>query len=105
VGVAALGGVSIRDSISNLFDTLVRWDLPADGTRIWSLMQLERQLQPEAYGRRRGGHLDRRRTRLPMANNPGIGAGAIRRQVLRRRDSFVRPNGFAGCGFRPSAWG
>jgi hypothetical protein len=33
----------------------------ADGTRIWSLMQLERQLRPEAYGRRRGGFLDRRR--------------------------------------------
>jgi hypothetical protein len=35
----------------------------ADGTRIWSLMQLERQLRPEAYGRRRGGYLDRRQTR------------------------------------------
>jgi hypothetical protein len=35
----------------------------ADGTRIWSLMQLECQLRPEAYGRRRGGYLDRRRTR------------------------------------------
>jgi hypothetical protein len=35
----------------------------ADGTRIWSLMQLERQLRPEAYGRRRGGYLDRRRMR------------------------------------------
>jgi hypothetical protein len=34
----------------------------ADGTRIWSLMQLERQLRPEAYGQRRGGYLDRRRT-------------------------------------------
>ena len=34
----------------------------ADGTRIWSLMQLERQLRPEVYGRRRGGYLDRRRT-------------------------------------------
>jgi hypothetical protein len=34
----------------------------ADGIRIWSLMQLERQLRPEAYGRRRGGYLDRRRT-------------------------------------------
>jgi hypothetical protein len=32
-----------------------------DGTRIWSLMQLERQLRPEVYGRRRGGYLDRRR--------------------------------------------
>ena len=36
--------------------------LRADGTRIWSLTQLERQLRPEAYGRRRGGYLDRRRT-------------------------------------------
>ena len=34
----------------------------ADGTRIWSLMLLERQLRPGAYGRRRGGYLDRRRT-------------------------------------------
>jgi hypothetical protein len=34
----------------------------ADGTRIWGLMQLERQLRPEAYGRRRGGYVDRRRT-------------------------------------------
>ena len=32
----------------------------ADGTRIWSLTQLERQLRPEAYGRRRGGYVDRR---------------------------------------------
>ncbi|HKO85871.1 MAG TPA: hypothetical protein VJ140_15245 [Actinomycetota bacterium] len=37
--------------------------LRADGTRIWSLTQLERQLRPEAYGRRRDGYLDRRRTR------------------------------------------
>jgi hypothetical protein len=36
--------------------------LRTDGTRIWSLMQLERQLRPEAYSRRRGGYLDRRRT-------------------------------------------
>ena len=33
-----------------------------DGTKVWSLMQLERQLRPEAYGRRRGGYVDRRRT-------------------------------------------
>ena len=37
----------------------------ADGTRIWSLMQLERQPRPEVYGRRRGGFLDRRRTPTP----------------------------------------
>ena len=30
----------------------------ADGTKIWSLMQLERQLRPSVYGRRRGGFLD-----------------------------------------------
>ena len=29
--------------------------LRAGGTRIWSLTQLERQLRPEAYGRRRDG--------------------------------------------------
>jgi hypothetical protein len=34
----------------------------ADGTKIWSLMQLERQLRPQAFGRRRGGYIDRRRT-------------------------------------------
>jgi hypothetical protein len=34
----------------------------ADGTRIWSLMQHERQLRPEAFGQRRGGYVDRRRT-------------------------------------------
>ena len=33
-----------------------------DGTKVWSLMQLERQLRPEAYERRRGGYIDRRRT-------------------------------------------
>jgi hypothetical protein len=37
--------------------------LRADGTRIWSLMQLERQLRPEVYGRRQGGYLDRGRIR------------------------------------------
>jgi hypothetical protein len=38
-----------------------------DGTKVWSLMQLERQLRPEAYGRRRGGYLDRRRTKAADA--------------------------------------
>jgi hypothetical protein len=58
--------------------------LRADGTTIWSLMQLERQLRPEAYGRRRGGYLDRRRipaadgSRPPMPSQSG-------HQCLRRR--------------------
>jgi hypothetical protein len=30
-------------------------DVRADGTRIWSLNQLERQPRPEAYSRRPGG--------------------------------------------------
>ena len=34
----------------------------ANGTKVWSLMQLERQLRPGAFGRRRGGYIDRRRT-------------------------------------------
>jgi hypothetical protein len=32
----------------------------ADGTKVWSLVLLERQLRPKAYRRRRGGYLDRR---------------------------------------------
>jgi hypothetical protein len=47
----------------------------ADGTRIWSLMQLERQLRPEAYGRRRGGYLDR--GDVPRR---GVRAAAVRGQ-------------------------
>jgi hypothetical protein len=36
--------------------------LRADGTKVWSLMQLERQLHPDAFRRRRaGGYLTRRR--------------------------------------------
>jgi hypothetical protein len=34
----------------------------ADGVKVWSLMQLERQLRPEAFGWRRGAYIDRRRT-------------------------------------------
>ena len=34
-----------------------------DGTKVWSLMQLERQLRPTAYGRVRGGYIARRRVR------------------------------------------
>jgi hypothetical protein len=35
--------------------------LRVDGTEVWSVMQLERQLRPDAYGRVRGGYLARRR--------------------------------------------
>jgi hypothetical protein len=38
-----------------------------DGTKVWSLMQLERRLRPDAYGRVRGGYLSRRRARTKRA--------------------------------------
>jgi hypothetical protein len=41
-----------------------------DGTRIWSLMQLERRLRPEAYGRVRGGYITRRRR--PPVDRAGL---------------------------------
>jgi hypothetical protein len=34
-----------------------------DGAKVWSLMQLERHLHPDAYGRVRGGYIARRRPR------------------------------------------
>ena len=34
----------------------------ADGTKLWSLMQLERRVGPGAFGLWRGGYIDRRRT-------------------------------------------
>ena len=44
-----------------------------DGTRIWSLMQLERQLRPEAYGRVRGGYISRRRPPAQHKHSPRAG--------------------------------
>jgi hypothetical protein len=41
--------------------------LRVDGTKVWSLMQLERHLRPDAYGRVRGGYIARRR---PRASGP-----------------------------------
>jgi hypothetical protein len=41
--------------------------LRVDGTEVWSLMQLERRLRPDAYGRVRGGYVARRR---PPASGP-----------------------------------
>jgi hypothetical protein len=41
--------------------------LRVDGIKVWSLMQLERRLRPEAYGRVRGGYVSRRHTRAKGA--------------------------------------
>jgi hypothetical protein len=38
-----------------------------DGTKVWSLMQLERHLRPDAYGRVRGGYIARRRPQATKA--------------------------------------
>jgi hypothetical protein len=43
-----------------------------DGTKVWSLMLLERRLWPEAYGRVRGGYISRRR-RPPADRQPQEG--------------------------------
>ena len=40
-----------------------------DGTRVWSLMQLERHLRPDAYHRVRGGYIARRRPRTTGAGS------------------------------------
>jgi hypothetical protein len=37
--------------------------LRVDGSKVWSLMRLERHLHPDAYGRVRGGYIARRRPR------------------------------------------
>jgi hypothetical protein len=47
--------------------TYVEPYLRVDGTKVWSLMQLERQLRPHAYGRVRGGYVARRRPRATGA--------------------------------------
>ncbi len=43
----------------------------ADGTRIWSLMQLERQLRPEAYGGAGAATSSADRLRPPIARRCG----------------------------------
>ena len=56
--------------------------LRVDGTRVWSLMQLERQLRPETYGRRRGGYLDRRQA-------PATDASPIRSVEVQARPPWT----------------
>ena len=58
---AELLGVDLAAAVREMATTVKPY-IRVDGTKIWSLMQLERQLRPEAFGRRRGGYVDRRRT-------------------------------------------
>jgi hypothetical protein len=43
------------------------WATDGAHRKVWSLMQLERHLRPDAYGRVRGGYIARRR---PQATRP-----------------------------------
>jgi hypothetical protein len=43
--------------------------LRVDATTVWSLMQLERHLRPDAYSRVRGGYLARRRPQISGAGS------------------------------------
>src|SRR5215217_1205023 len=55
--------------------------LRVDGTKVWSLMQLERRLRPETYGRVRGGYLSRRRPRTNGAATAAATGTAHRRRT------------------------
>jgi hypothetical protein len=55
--------------------------LRVDGTKVWSLMQLERRLRPETYGRVRGGYLSRRRLRAKGAESAATGTARRRRTL------------------------
>lgn len=65
--------------------------LRADGTRIWSLMRLERQLRPEVYRRRRGGYLDRRQAPTADAAPTRATIGSIHGQVTSSLDLHLGP--------------
>jgi hypothetical protein len=61
----------------------------ADGTKVWSLMLLERQLRPERFGRRRGGYLDRRR-RAAGTDAPGASGDMLSGQRSREEGRELR---------------
>jgi hypothetical protein len=56
-GLLGVDLAPVREAAANV-EPYIR----ADDTKVWSLLQLERQLRPGAFGRRRGGYIDRRRT-------------------------------------------
>jgi hypothetical protein len=56
--------ITIREAAAHV-EPYVR----VDGTKVWRLMQLERYLCPDAYGRVRGGYIARRRPRTTGAGS------------------------------------
>jgi hypothetical protein len=61
----------------------------SDGTEVWSLMLLDRQLRPEAYHRRRGGYLERRR----LPNRPRCEARPGDHRLVGKSPKGSRPLG------------
>jgi hypothetical protein len=64
-----------------------------DGGKVWSLMQLERRLRPEAYGRVRGGYITRRRR--PPVDRAGLALKGSK-GVVPRSAARHRPRGRGG---------
>jgi len=64
--------------------------LRVDGSKVWSLMQLERRLRPEAYGRVRGGYVSRRRR--PAHDQPFPQVGERGSERLEGVSEGVRPS-------------
>lgn len=61
-----------------------------DGSKVWSLMQLERRLRPEAYGRVRGGYVSRRRR--PAHDQPFLQVEGRSSERLEDASEGVRPS-------------
>lgn len=51
------------DIVGNLVEDPFTNNVRVDGTKLWSLTQLERRLRPGAYGQVRGGYVAHRRPR------------------------------------------
>jgi hypothetical protein len=61
-----------------------------DGSKVWSLMHLERRLRPEANGRVRGGYVSRRRR--PAHDQPFPQVGERGSERLEGASEGVRPS-------------
>jgi hypothetical protein len=71
----------------------------ADGTRIWSLMQLERQLRPEAYGRAGAATWSADRPGSPTYSQSGMPQALLGYESFEHRSEvfiWLRPG--------PSTW-
>jgi hypothetical protein len=63
----------------------------ADGTRIWSLMQLERQLRPEAYGRAGAATWSADRPGSPTYSQSGMPQALLGYESFEHRSAGCSP--------------